>query len=89
MHLGQDTYTSNSISVYPNPTSSAVYFDIPKGQKCITIEVLDMSGRVMGIFTTQSNSINIESLQPGLYLLKFIIDDKEYLYSKFVKNEKH
>ena len=71
------------INVFPNPTKSYInlsYGDIiPK-----KIELFDMNGRAV-LTTTRINSIDMNSLSKGTYILKFLFDRGVYL-SKIIKD---
>lgn len=61
-------YFTKSLSVFPNPASSFIKFDIPKDQQIVSTIISDASGRV--VFSGKSNSqINIGSLKSGLYFI--------------------
>ncbi|UZT96791.1 T9SS type A sorting domain-containing protein [Chryseobacterium fluminis] len=75
---------TNKIKIYPNPSSSTLFFDSKDEIKNIT--VFDISGRVFkNIQNPTSNSIDISDLHNGNYFVKFISADKTYL-EKVIKN---
>ncbi|WP_332026401.1 T9SS type A sorting domain-containing protein, partial [Kaistella sp.] len=65
-----------SIVVYPNPASNEVTIKIPGGDKIVSVEFLDATGRTV----TNSNKemINIEKLPTGIYIIKVLTKDKIY-----------
>lgn len=66
----------HSIVVYPNPASNDVTIKIPGGDKIVSVEFLDATGRTV----TNSNKemINIEKLPTGIYIIKVLTKDKIY-----------
>jgi hypothetical protein len=78
------TGTSNviedlGITVYPNPASSIVTFDLGtlKAQD-YSIELYDVRGRLQ--FSTHNNNVlNVSNYSPGLYLYKFTTDDQSQI----------
>ena len=56
----------NGVTVYPNPSHGAL--NIVSDKEIISVEVVDLSGRTVESFN--SNTIDISHLNSGLYLLK-------------------
>lgn len=73
-------------SVYPNPVSTSVYFDIPKAN---TVEIYDISGRMLKkIYFTdgQQQEVSLEDFSSGMYVYRvknieneIILSDKFYV----------
>jgi hypothetical protein len=61
------------LKIYPNPTSSR--FRIESSQEIESISVYDLSGRVVIDEMVRSRSYNSNLTNPGMYLVKIIIDD--------------
>ena len=82
----------NNLVIYPVPASQEIRVDLPEsaiGQKCI-INIFNMDGRnIYSVEWIPRNSleqnINIEGFNPGVYIMKAIIEDEVYI-QKFVKN---
>ncbi len=68
------TVAPEGIKVYPNPFKSAIYFtNLESIQQGGVIEILDISGRALQTLNTENlNKINLEKLNPGIYLVKYI-----------------
>ncbi len=64
--------SSPSLKLYPNPTSLSTTLEVPLSDIAGHIEVVDMSGRVLG--TQQNHSalseINLKGYAPGNYLIR-------------------
>jgi hypothetical protein len=82
--LSIDSQTlKNTITVYPNPTSSFLNIQLPKtilGRK-VSITLYDINGKQIknSKIKVKDNSalINVENLSKGFYLLHLINDDKK------------
>ena len=58
--------STNSTTIYPNPSNGIV--NIISDEEIISVEVIDLSGRIIASFN--SNTIDISYLHNSLYLLK-------------------
>jgi hypothetical protein len=68
--------------MYPNPASSVLYFD-SKEQPITKIEVYNVLGMQMLECQDNCNTINVETLSSGLYLIK-IFSESEFVLKKVV-----
>lgn len=80
-----DNYVlTQSIKVFPNPTSSFLQFELP-GNELVSYRITDMSGKVVQKQDTISvDSINVSQLSTGIYHIWFKSNEK-YYSSKFQK----
>ncbi|MDN3694814.1 YCF48-related protein [Chryseobacterium tructae] len=78
----EKTKDNPSIQIYPNPTTSSVYFKTPVALD--KVQVYDIQGKIMA-FTKESNGINISQLEPGVYFVKFESNGK-WFTQKIIKN---
>jgi len=84
--VGVDFLSRNSgIRVFPNPTSGPV--QIRADQIIISLEILDMQGRVLDAFAVHEPdfSLNLTHLPDGVYFLR-IVTANEVRFEKVVKN---
>lgn len=66
--LGNPNLAINEVSIYPNPASSSVTII---SQSTVTkAEVVDLYGRTVKIMSPNNNTVNIEDLPQGTYILK-------------------
>lgn len=78
-----ENYISNKLSVYPNPTSSAI--NITYGALPISeIEIINTLGQTV-INQSYSKYIDVNFLPNGIYTLKVSTDDNRIFLSKFIK----
>ena len=63
----------DDVIVYPNPTKSIINFK--SSQDIKSIELCDMSGKLIMRTISPKNSVDISSVQKGTYLLKIILDN--------------
>lgn len=76
----------NSIKVYPNPVIDQLYLELPNPGLDYTIQVFDVSGRLLIDAYQSGNSISTNGLQPGMYIVK-VVDAKGTLArtARFIK----
>ena len=64
-----ETPISKEIVIYPNPAKDFLYFNgLPYNQR---IEIINLEGKVIKSEIISNNSVNINSLQSGVYIVKF------------------
>ncbi len=85
MQLTANGYLENDINIYPNPTTGNFYIDIDtslKGDMDITIYNLSGQNLYNKSIPVSKNfenqNIDINHFQSGIYMLKVVIDGKEY-----------
>ncbi|AOW19528.1 hypothetical protein LPB138_02025 [Urechidicola croceus] len=86
--LGIDDYElSSKISIYPNPTRGLLNIKIANLSSDYTIEIFNIQGKVVlsKSMKQSEETVNIENLPTGVYLLKTQINDKVYT-QKIIKH---
>lgn len=64
----EEFFVNDEISVYPNPASSQIYLQgVSEGE---IIEIYNMTGRLVGMFTYNGDAIDIASYSAGLYVIR-------------------
>ncbi len=79
--------TSIAINVYPNPTTEILNFNLTEKQGIAKYTISDLSGRVISennIDLSSNNSIDVQELNNGYYILNIETADKKY-HQKFIK----
>lgn len=79
--LSVEEEIDGGIKVYPNPVTESIILDIDKE---VTVQIVDMLGKV--VFTENSvlKTLNVSSLAKGMYILH-LSKDKESKKNKFIK----
>lgn len=77
---------SNQLSVYPNPTSNTIHFEL-NNLSITEITILDLNGKSVEFkdHLNGENTLNLGDLQNGFYTLK-ITTDQGIVYKKILKN---
>ncbi len=71
--LSNEVFENSEIVIYPNPATKVVNINIPDNTLNTQYEVFDMSGRKV-LPEITGNSMNVSSLQEGIYMLQLNID---------------
>ncbi len=77
-----DAHYDNNINIYPNPASD--YINVRTQDKIGSIEIYDVSGKLVLKDVSGSNQVSVSSLPNGTYLLTAKIKDR-FINKKFVK----
>lgn len=87
--MGTDTFNTNDIYIYPNPTHSIFNVKVNGFVGKIDIKVIDLNGRVILEETVQNGTdvttINLSAFQSGMYIVKVQGDNLNYS-QKLIKN---
>ncbi len=79
-----DNALSKRIVIYPNPVGSNLNVTMPAGAEASSMEITDITGRVVRRISTGFESINVADLAPGHYMLQ-VKAGKETAVKKFIK----
>ena len=79
--LSLDNKVVNELSVYPNPANDRINFDFGGHlYRTLSVDLVDLNGKTVRELQVNSNEdhveLPIEDLENGLYLIKYVIDDK-------------
>lgn len=81
---GLSPFTEEGLSIYPNPTSSILNIDgLHSSDK---IQLLDLQGKLILSGIQQSKSLDISTLEKGVYLLRVSRDGKHIQTVKILKD---
>ncbi len=64
----------NNFKLYPNPADNYVHLDIKASS--YYVQITDMTGRVVVAKNMNTNTLDISTLQKGVYLLRVFFDNK-------------
>ncbi|MGA9213051.1 YCF48-related protein [Kaistella sp.] len=77
----------NKLLIYPNPISD--YFKIEIKEQIKSVEILDVQGKLVKIFSsdrsTSNNIYNVENLNTGVYIVKIKLVSGEIITKKIIK----
>ena len=83
--LGNASYLTSTFTIYPNPATSSLQIKTPGNIVINNAKVFDVTGRMVMDMPVINNSLNIETLNTGTYLL-VIVDSTGKSYSnRFIK----
>ncbi len=77
--IGLEELTTVVASIYPNPASDNLTISIAGKAKVAQVELIDLLGNV--VLKSEMNSVktlNVASLNTGVYIVKLTIDGKDY-----------
>jgi hypothetical protein len=84
--LGSTEFTNlNKITVYPNPTAAVLTIQNDGNLPIQHIAIIDQLGKVVLEQSNDFTTVNLASLQNGLYMLQITTDTEKLVY-KVVKN---
>ncbi|MGH1384816.1 T9SS type A sorting domain-containing protein [Kordia sp.] len=80
----------NNVFLYPNPTQSIVYVNLPKSTQIQQVKLYDNLGREIRSknyeFQNSKHSINLNNLPSGIYILMMNSEAKNYQFRVVKKN---
>ncbi len=77
-------FTSNKVSLYPNPAKSTLHIDV-EGETNFTVTVFDIHGKKMNVDTNVGQkTVDVSSLANGMYMLRLVHQDNVVM-KPFVK----
>ncbi len=84
---GVDEVVSNSINIFPNPTSETLNLTGIKTQEIVSLRVMDLTGRVLYSTTTleETMQLDVAAFASGSYIICFINSDGISITKKFMK----
>ena len=73
------------IRMYPNPANNMLHIDNISGEK-LTLSIYSITGQIMieRNIAEGSETINLESMQPGIYFVRYITDSQKVNTAKLI-----
>jgi choice-of-anchor B domain-containing protein len=67
-----ETVNNQQLNLYPNPASQSVHIQLPETENLLTVKIYDLKGNIVlnTIVSTSKESISIDGLTEGLYVVK-------------------
>jgi len=84
----EDVIDEKAITIYPNPATDQLSIKMEGiDVNRLSFNVMDLAGRVVIVQNSGSNTINLEGLHNGVYILKIIdINSSSFSWKRFVIN---
>lgn len=79
---------SSLYSLYPNPTKNSITISVEEGNLIANYTIYDMDGNTLLSAkggNAAKQTINLESLPVGVYIIELITDENKYIRDKFIK----
>lgn len=85
--IHEHTINADDIDVYPNPVTDILYIMWEVEENPIRIEIDDLQGCMVHSLQFDNNpmEVSLKQLSPGLYVLKLIFPDREFISKKIIK----
>ena len=84
--INEDFIKNVDISIFPNPTKNQITVSCKKAP--VIIEIIDLQGRKLYTkqYPQQTEILNVENLQRGIYLLRMVFKGNIPITKRIVKN---
>ncbi|WP_310555847.1 FG-GAP-like repeat-containing protein [Flavobacterium sp.] len=83
--LGIDEFSKSGFNVYPNPAKTSLNIKSMVGNSFQTAKIYDITGKLISEFDAIKESISVENLNSGTYLLLLKDENGNGFSQKFVK----
>ncbi len=84
--LSLEELTANMLTIFPNPSNGLVNIKIDESVEVSRIEILDLSGKVIDVIKPTTNSIQLDNLSRGAYLVKMVDIKQRQLVKRLIRN---
>jgi hypothetical protein len=86
--LGTNSFENFVFTMYPNPVKNKINISINTANpvEFISAEIYDLSGRRVQATSVQNQSVNVDLLSTGTYILKLTDSNNENYSQKFIKD---
>ncbi len=81
--ISPDNQNDSSIEVYPNPARDIITIENANENLYKEIVIFDVTGRLVKRYS-YNNTLNVNELQNGVYVLRAVKDDGSYISSKLM-----
>ena len=83
--LSPSYLTNQVVKLYPNPVNNLLYIENNNGFPIEKVRILDPIGKIILQKTNSFETINVENLNSGLYLLQITTENNQIITQKFLK----
>ena len=77
--------TCNQVAIYPNPTDGVLNISFSENTDCQSVEIYAVDGRLLKSQISNFETVNISSLNSGIYILKVNMADGREFTERIVK----
>lgn len=84
--INENRSNSNQISIYPNPTQNSITLILPESVNSFETIIWDICGKIM-LKNNNEKTINLSSLNNGIYFIEIKYDGKSMQRSKIILNK--
>ncbi len=77
-----EDYVVEEIHFYPNPARNILYIEDDNNIK--TVSIFDLSGKLLTTLSNKCSSINLQGINPGIYIVEFTLKNKSTIHSKLM-----
>jgi hypothetical protein len=84
--LANTTFDANAMSVFPIPAKNSLTIKAKEGYTAVAAEIYDLNGRLVLASEIENETLSIQSLNEGTYLLKVKDSNGNIATQKIVKN---
>lgn len=84
--LATTTFDASAMSVFPIPAKNSITIKTKEGYTAVSAEVYDLNGRKVLSSKIENDTLNIQSLNEGTYLLKVVDTHGNTASQKIIKN---
>lgn len=79
MGINEPAVLANKIFVYPNPADKTLRLKISEGINLKKVSLYTLQGQELRVFQEAKQTINVENLSPGMYLLRIATNRGTYV----------
>ncbi len=73
------TQSDQTVSIYPNPVRDKLVVNISENKEIQDIEIFNQFGQKIGNYYWDGNSLNVSTLEKGMYFLMLIVDNQKII----------
>ena len=77
-----EEFENSIIKIYPNPVTN--FINIETNEKITSLQIIDMRGKIL--LQTTETKIDLQSLTPGLYVVKIEANSGKIMRKRIIKN---
>ena len=84
--LSNPEFTVSSFKVYPNPANDFIQYLVPSNMQVTEAAIFDINGRLVTTATPSQNTVLVQNLAKGTYILLLKDAEGKQHSAKFIKN---